>query len=125
LDEAILGSVLMFLNFHQNQPYGRPVQKPLRDQKDFELGFCEWDREFLKGQSKENLVLMNNAAEYLQCEALLELINSYVAAFLKRSNPDEVLKILKVSEKAEEDLRRKVEEKMKEVELKLKKEFFE
>lgn len=124
LDEIPLSTVLMFLKYHESGvPYGELKQKPMRDPKEFESSYCEWDKEFLRAQSSEGLSLLNDAAEYLQCEVLLELINSFVAAFIKEARVEEIFKEMKISEKKRKELEQKAEERLRAMDSELKAQF--
>ncbi len=85
----LMDKVLEFLVHHQDNPM-RPIEKPIKSNVMTEI-VDEWDANFMALEgNQETMVDLILAANYLNCQSLLELGILKIACMIKDKEPDHV-----------------------------------
>jgi hypothetical protein len=124
IDGEYLKHIADFLN-HYKDSNPKEVQKPL-EKYDIASLYGEWEDNFISQFSKDKKYMwgLMEAANFLDCKALLELSASKIACSIQKLSGEEMLEYFELDEDmTDEDVRKMEEDFEKEMEEKRKEEF--
>lgn len=92
---AIMDRVLAFLHYHAANPFAT-IETPIKTNKIAEI-VGEWDAEFMDlEKDQETMVDLILAANYLNCQSLLNLGILKLACMIKDKEPDQVKEMFNI-----------------------------
>jgi hypothetical protein len=91
VDYDILVKIVEYLTFHLSDKEVKVIEKPIKNKKNLEEFLCEWDAEFVRKMTLEELLQLLPSVNYFDIEQMKCVIAATIA-FNMRNFPDEKIK---------------------------------